>query len=322
MRLSSFELTRGVDGLQADRLGTSVSAPDLSHVPGAGIMSSIQARAPAMKARALLAERGVIALAREVLDVDEFAEWSEHAVGIQTAIYRLDHHYEVSKAIEWREEAPLWRDVQVRLAQVPGDSSDMWAAFKNLRDYADAERRIHCFDPIDLREFEGILQQKCADVRIARSLVWTFGHRSVSRLEIAFWNIYDQCWEIIEDLVDIKEDGQDWNFNFWLYAPMAHLRTRIKIESVQDLLGRRLSDLEHVKRRLPVCAFAKCQPAFEATLQAVVAMGDPVGHVFSAIASGRVLRFGDDSALEERVQLRSSAEAVLRYTGGLALQLR
>lgn len=322
MTLSGFHLAEGIADMQASPFDAPhVSSLDLSLVVHHQASCLPSTREPAAKARALLAQRGVIGLARQVLDVDGFAVWREHAVSIQAAIYRLDHHYEVSRVIEWRKEAPLWWDIQLRLAQVPQGSGDLWDAFESLRSYADVERRIHCADPIDSREFEGLLIQKCADVRIARSLAWALGCRLPSRWEIAFWNVYDQCWEIIEDFVDIREDGQDWNFNFWLYAAMARLRSVGVLETVQDLLKGRLSDLEQLRRRLPICASTRCGPALEVTQRAVAGMGNPATHVSRAVASGRVWRFGGSPLLEKPAQIGSRASAVLHCVGVLGQHL-
>src|SRR5207244_974042 len=99
--------------------------------------------------------------------------------------------------------APLWNAVTNYLVASPaavGPSG--WAAFEDLRCYADVERRLHAFDEIDMREFGAILSLKCADVRIGRDLVWSYCRRSIGSAENTFWRLYDQCWELIEDLED------------------------------------------------------------------------------------------------------------------------
>jgi hypothetical protein len=246
----------------------------------------------AAKAHSLLACRGVSAMARRVLDVDSLAEWSSYAHRIQAAIYRLDFHYESTMAIRWHDEAPLWEEVERALADGAGGSSDPWACLDALRRYADAERRIHEFDVIDRREFDGILVQKCADVRIARSLVWAFVPTACSTSELAFWSVYDQCWEIIEDLADLHEDGRDWNLNFWLYGPMAGVDPMGTIAAVRELLVRRLASLEQVVNQVPATAAGGCAAAFRRTRSVVRGLGSPERRVLRAVMSGQVTSYG------------------------------
>jgi hypothetical protein len=246
------------------------------------------------KAQALLMQRQVIPAADSELDPDAFAAWFREAVTIQEAIYRIDLYYEGSARIEAVTEAPLWSAVERLLCVgLAAASPHIWAALEDLRRYADAERRVHTMDPIDFREFGTILSLKCADVRIARTLIWSYTGRALGAAEIAFWSLYDQCWELIEDFEDLDEDGKDWNFNFWLY-PFRSGRSAIAgVESVAGLLRRKLVELRDVYQRLPSSAMPRYQGRLARTLSTAKTVERRRGRVFAAIAGGNVTPFAE-----------------------------
>jgi hypothetical protein len=55
--------------------------------------------------------------------------------------------------------------------------------------------------------------------------------------------MYDEAWELIEDLVDLGEDGLDWNFNFWLYGYMAGVAGEWGASGAAPVLVRKLRSL-------------------------------------------------------------------------------
>lgn len=208
--------------------------------------------APLTKIQSLFTHRQVIAQARLDLDEDAYKEWLKQATQIQTSIYSIDDYYERSKSIETRVENPMWLATEEHLRANPASgASGIWSAYTDLKYYADAERRIHISDFIDPREFETILPLKCSDVRIARTLIWSYSSKPLSSAEIKFWSLYDQCWELLEDAIDLDEDGKDWNFNFWLYPFMMGGVTVNCVQQVTLLLQRKLHELELACQHLP-----------------------------------------------------------------------
>jgi hypothetical protein len=289
----------------------------LSHRFGLGSLPDVKGIQPtvtgedgqdeAMKAAALLNQRRVIPLGQRELDQEVLFEWWRAAVTIQAAIYRIDRYYEVSALIVPTAEIPMWREVERHLCGNDGrGSAGVWSAFEDLKHYADTERRLHAFDPIDVREFETILILKCSDVRLARALFWAYYGRPLGPYETAFWSAHDECWELIEDLVDLKEDGADWNFNFWLYPFMAGHSGIAGVQAVSALLERKLSQLQDIFRCVPTTSRVMCQEPLARTLRAARRAESLRGTVFTTISTGRVVRF-DDRANGRESQL--SAEA-------------
>lgn len=198
------------------------------------------------KIHALFEHRRVRLLARE-LDAESFAVWEKEATVIQQAIYVLDTYYETSPNLLQACEAPMWQGVINAITASRGSADAIvWSAFAALQRYATVERRIHAFDSIDVQEFGRVVDLKCADVRIARALIWDHAGQYPDRAEMAFWNLYDQCWELIEDVLDLDEDGGDWNFNFWLYLLMSGQAPDGGVVEVAALLERKLSELEEL----------------------------------------------------------------------------
>lgn len=263
------------------------------------------------KTLALFQGRLVLSLARMHLDPDAFAEWFRHACSVQQAIYDIDHYYERSACIEIGLEAPLWSDVERHLRMgtaTPGMT--VWSAFQDLRRYADAERRLHALDVIDPREFERLLLLKCSDVRIARALIWSYGGHMPVPSECHFWSVYDQCWELIEDLQDLHEDGRDWNFNFWLYSFMAGQSAEEGIGAATELLKRKVSELQAAYCRLPSASVYRYRGSLDATVLAANTAAHQHGLVLAFIAAGRAIRFAD------RLRFSTAALGSKSWDGG------
>ncbi len=244
------------------------------------------------KTLALFQARLVLPLARTQLDPNAFDEWFAHACSVQQAIYEIDHYYERSALIENDTEAALWKDVDRHVASgaaVPG--ALVFSALHDLRCYAEAELRLHVLDPIDPREFDTILRLKCSDVRMARGLIWSYGRHVPGVSECRFWSLYDQCWELIEDLEDLDEDGRDWNFNFWLYLFMSGRSAPIGVDSAARLLRRKLAELEDAGNRVPTGIRSLCQAALTRTLSAGEAAERLRGLALKAITNGHVVPF-------------------------------
>jgi hypothetical protein len=157
------------------------------------------------------------------------------------------------------------------------------------------------------------LSLKCSDVRVARGLISSYSGRFIGAAEAAFWRSYDECWELIEDLEDLAEDGGDWNFNFWLYSFMSGGSADRGVAVVSDLLRRGLVDLQSISSR--VCA---TPPLAAQAVNHTLRAGDMVlrnrGRVFAAIAAGSVTPYPDrlsfpkhympSPTLDEHIQAR------------------
>ena len=83
---------------------------------------------------------------------------------------------------------------------------------------------------------------------------------------LRYWEIYDEAWELIEDLVDIGEDGRDWNFNFWLYTFMAGGSGSAGVIGAANVLVRKLRALECSYSDLSTSQRASFAPSFRRTL--------------------------------------------------------
>jgi len=239
-----------------------------------------------------MSERYVFSAARRELAADAFSAWRQEVVAVQNEIYRIDGYYEQHTRIETAREAPMWCAVEDLLRSgVGGENARVFSALADLRRYADVERRIHVMDLIDAREFETILTLKCADVRIARTLISSYAGRTPEIAELTFWSCYDECWELIEDLQDLDEDGHDWNFNFWLYLFMSKQPARAGVEAAAELLRRKLVALQDIYQRMSLPARYLCQAPLMKTLAVAASMRSPERRVLGAIANGDVLPF-------------------------------
>lgn len=174
------------------------------------------------KISALFTYREIFRVAKYTLPKDHLKHWCVTACAIQSHIYQLDFCYEQSEKIQRPEEDLLWSGLENCIRTGEGSRSEsLWSGLADLRLYSEVESRIHAFDLIDVREFATVVRLKCADVRMARSLIGFYARSPFSSRLSRFWDLYDQCWELLEDLTDVGEDGLDWNFNFWLYAFMS-----------------------------------------------------------------------------------------------------
>jgi hypothetical protein len=241
----------------------------------------------------LFAKRGVIALAHCLLSREKYEEWFGQALSLQLTIYGLDLYYEGHAKIRSAEEDLLWERVERELRSGWRPNNDLlWESFADVQLYADVERRIHEGDPIDLREFAYIARLKCADVRMARGLIWMF-NGEVDPRALRYYGIYDQCWELIEDVFDIEEDGVDWNFNFWLYAFMAGKDPKVGISAARQVLWLKVAELEEAYSRLPSQLSDAMSGSYHSTILAATLAGRCRRRVFAAISRGRVVRFGE-----------------------------
>jgi hypothetical protein len=248
----------------------------------------------------LFDKRGIVGLAQSWLAPDEYGEWIERALALQVSIYGLDLYYEGRATLRHAEEGALWERIERELNGGRRDNDDLlWESYADLRLYADVETRIHQFDRIDPREFPSIARLKCADVRMARGLIWTLGGHAHPKV-LRYWELYDQCWELIEDVLDIGEDGTDWNFNFWLYSFMAGGRAEEGVFAARAALWRKMAELDDSYRRLPSDVSRAVADSFNSTLAAATVSRRCWPRVLSAITKGRVLRFGEQIGIAAR----------------------
>lgn len=174
-----------------------------------------------VKSIELFRNRHVLSLAEKLLPPDSIHEWLAHALSVQLCIYDIDHYFEHTEALSVNRLSLMWETVERVLSRAPGRPNETsWLALARLRRYETMEKRIHATDKIDPREYHQLVSCKISDVAIARALIWSYGKSQRSRREIEFWKKYDEAGEVIEDILDIYEDGNDWNFNFWLYPYM------------------------------------------------------------------------------------------------------
>lgn len=170
------------------------------------------------KIRDLLHRRGVLEFAARELSADSANLWIVQALEIQRRIYALDFHYESTAAVGGQEEAPLWarlRDAST-LVTMQGRGF-LQKAVCTLVEYAQDERRLHEGVPFDLPEWRAVLSRKCADVCLARELVYAAMPSGGPSPHVRrFLHLYDQIMELVEDWEDLREDTHDWNLNFWL----------------------------------------------------------------------------------------------------------
>jgi hypothetical protein len=233
-------------------------------------------------------------LAQAVLDPNEYHHWLSSAIAIQDAIYQIDSYYESHRTLSLPNEQPMWECVDSRIRGSNGSSSfAVWRSFSDLRRYGQVEARIHSFDLIDAREFADIASLKTADVRIARALIWSY-LATPSQSLVDFWTTFDECGELIEDLADIKEDGRDWNFNFWLYTYMAKGNVTQSLIGASQTLRNRLAALEEAYSKLPNVDRDACGGALRQTLRAGAATLKNSGIVFDRLAHGSVWRYGQE----------------------------
>lgn len=248
------------------------------------------------KTERLFHHRFVTLLARSVLDRDQCVEWWRSAVSIQHAIYSIDAYYELNPTVSAAAERPFWRSIESAIRRSNGGAMfSVWKRLSDLRRYATVEARIHAFDVIDVREFEGIASLKASDVGIARELVWSYGERP-ARSVYDFWRCLDECAELIEDVADIPEDGRDWNFNFWLYSYLATGNAARSVRGASHALVRRLATLEDAYRGLPLAPRYSFANVFRQTLAAGRSALDQCDVVFTEVASGRLLQYGTQEA--------------------------
>jgi hypothetical protein len=257
------------------------------------LMSAPQHSPLRAKSLDLFAKRRVISVAQSHLAPDEYTEWLKRALSLQIRIYAIDLYYEVHKTLNAFEEKPLWSDVESYLRSERRTNDDLlWQAYNDLHSYADVETRIHEFDEIDPREFASIAHLKCCDVRMARALIWTF-KPCIDANVLRYWEIYDQCWELIEDVLDIKEDGTDWNFNFWLYRYMSGEEVTSGIDAASQTLWRKVSELETALKALPAQIAPAIVGSFHSTVLATQVARQSWRRVLQAISCGKVLRFSE-----------------------------
>jgi hypothetical protein len=116
---------------------------------------------------------------------------------------------------------------------------------------------------------------------------------------------YDECWELIEDLADLDEDGEDWNFNFWLYPFMSGQSATLGVESVTELLLHKLNGLQNACQRLPINSMPLYKRLLARTLSTAKTVVHHRGRVFAAIARGSVMPFANRLACQRPTYLRA-----------------
>jgi hypothetical protein len=228
-------------GITRARSSSSASAEGLPFLGASTILNGLTAL---QKTTDLFEDRFVLHGAQHHLSGSDYSAWFKDAVSIQLLIYELDFCYEQALVVDPTQEAPLWRLLADLLSHAPCSNRDLLLAnLHDLKAYAVTEARIHAFDLIDPKEFDNIVRLKCADVRIARSSGWLYAGFVLNKSLLRYWEMYDEAWELIEDLVDLGEDGLDWNFNFWLYRYMADAAGECGAAGVAPVLARRLRSL-------------------------------------------------------------------------------
>jgi len=251
------------------------------------------------KTGVLFRSRLVDQLAQALLDRDQYSHWFSSATAIQDAIYRIDSYYESNHALLFSHEQPLWESVQLKIRESNGCLSfSVWKDFSDLRRYGKVEARIHEFDLIDPREFGDIARLKTSDVRISRALIWSYLANPPQSV-LNFWNTFDECGELIEDLADIHEDGRDWNFNFWLYSYMATGEVSRSHATTSRTLRQKLATLEGAYAKLPNAHRRRCAGPFHQTLTAGAKALRECGIVFDLLTGGRIIHFGDEKRVLE-----------------------
>jgi hypothetical protein len=247
-----------------------------------------------LKSYDLFQKRRVLELAKSHLSPEAYDEWLARTLSVQLSIYGLDLYYEQCATLCPGEERPLWQQLENELNLDRHPSNEfLWAGFADLQAYAEVESRLHQFEAVDIREFAAVAQLKCADVRMARGFIWSYGSRPSNSRILRYWNLYDQCWELIEDILDIGEDGTDWNFNFWLYSFMAGGDPVASVMASCRVLWMKLAQLEDAYYRLPTEHLSVMAGSFRATSFATTLAKRCQRRVLSAISHGKVLRFGE-----------------------------
>lgn len=200
----------------------------------------------------LFRDRHVEQLAKGLLAPDAYEDWAATARAIQRAIYDIDQFYEASVRVESDSESPYWCRIReaISASSVENSSDLVWKHFSDLEQYAHVERRTHELDLLCESEFERITLLKCADVAIARGLIWGYLQNPPSAVT-EYWSLFDRCGELIEDIQDLNEDLFDWNFNFWLYSRKAGLSAHKSIGASRRALLLLLTELEQAFGAVP-----------------------------------------------------------------------
>ena len=167
----------------------------------------------------------------------------DRAFAIQSLIYDIDTHFERSERIDKSTIDCIWERIMSEVNRATGGNETAVAMVAKIQQYQKYEERIHSFDPISVDEFGEIALAKCADVGLARQIIWGINGVNPSVEYRRFCQIYDATMEIIEDAFDIFEDLSDWNLNFWLYHPKFY-GSATPFDSLKALVYRFLADSE------------------------------------------------------------------------------
>lgn len=241
----------------------------------------------------LLDRRSVVSNAFASLGGRAAGHWRSSAIRIQRAVYEIDYHFEENRTVSCPTLDYLWSRVEAEVAVASDRSEGPWYWLEQLRAYERFELRIHDGDWIEPGELRRVVETKISDVALARSLICAVGGAVPPVSEVRFWRYYDQCSEVMEDVVDMEEDIGTWNLNVWLYPAKSGRPLLSGIGHARALLRELLESLTSSYADLNGATHHRMRPYFDAICSVGTHVLDGAWYRNLDCVRERIIRYSD-----------------------------
>lgn len=240
----------------------------------------------------LLSRRGVLRQGQHLLTPDAFRAWKSQVLFLQRQIYQIDAHFEQNCALDRSLLEPLWSKVE---DAIRNSSESVYENYTSLREYELYEARIHAFDAINTCEFGRVSRAKSSDVGLARSLISEYDPRPIDQGLTKFYSAVDQCNEFLEDVLDLFEDGSDWNLNLWMYEFMRGGDASEGVSATYDALRWSWRALDDTLRGVCASNYGLARLVSD-SIATAIRRTDLAG-IYKHIVGGNVVRYRDLTSL-------------------------
>jgi len=190
---------------------TGLLVSSANHLLGRSSSQEATVRSAHKKAFSLIQERRLADHAMMVgIPTRRRTELFSLLLALHRSIYALDIYGEEHWWIQPQRLHELWAEISHVVRRLGVSEGDERVMLADLRAYQDLELKMR--DGI-LPLKEPIIDTyflKTADVRLARSIIKTWGIAPTTEVG---WQFYDLLCEVCDDLTDLAEDATSYNFN-------------------------------------------------------------------------------------------------------------
>lgn len=136
-------------------------------------------------------------------------------IKLQKRIYKLDKYGERHWKLNQNQITKLWKAVIMKIENIGFSKNETNTISKNLYKYMLIEIQIRLNELPNRISISEYYELKICDVQLQREIIKSKANQTLIHNDSYYrlWQLIDIVSEIIDDLIDLKEDSKDFNCN-------------------------------------------------------------------------------------------------------------